>query len=74
MVDNLANFLYGLLILAYVILSVFIAYHLYRYSVNQAASMVITAVFIVVSVILFAVNIALFWSLSFSELIDALAF
>jgi len=73
MTDTLANFLYGLLILAYVILSIFIAYHLRRYAVNQTVSTVIVTIFVAVSVILFVANISLFLSLSFSEIIDIFA-
>jgi hypothetical protein len=61
---------YLLVILIYVIASLFIVYHLDKYSINTRVNVIMLPLFIIVSMILLISNLLLFFSVKWSFLIN----
>jgi hypothetical protein len=53
---QLVHILYGILIFVYFVVSIFIVYHLYRYTLHRPTGLFLSAVFVGVSVVLFLLN------------------
>ncbi len=66
--------MYLLIILIYIIVSLFIIYHLAKYSVNTRVSLIMLPLFITGAVILLIADIALFFSINWNFLNNFLSF
>jgi hypothetical protein len=73
MMQLIINILYGILVLSYVLVSLFIIYHILRYSFNSSFKYFSLLIFALVSASLLITNIMFFsainWSAIFSSLI-----
>ncbi len=74
MIQLIINILYGIIVLAYVLVSLFIIYHIFRYSFNSGFKFFSLLIFTLVSASLLLTNIMFFsainWSVIFSSLIN----
>lgn len=64
--------LYLVIIATYVVVSIFIAYHLKKYSLNSPLNLFLFPFFIVISTLLLFSNILLFSSVRWDELLSAI--
>lgn len=71
MTTTLAYVLYGMLILVYGLLAVFIVYHFYKFTLSKARAMVLISLFSTVTVVLFVINLSLFVGIDFEELLPS---
>lgn len=65
--------LYAVLILIYILTSLFIVYHLVKYSVTSEMKIIMLVFFVVVSAGLLLSNLALFFSIDWNALVSSLA-
>lgn len=65
--------LYAIVIIIYVLISLFIVYHLTKYSTDSEFKIVMLVFFVVVSASLLVSNLALFFSIDWNGLIAKLA-
>ena len=61
--------LYALCIILYIVLSIFIVYHLLKYAVNSELNVIMLPLFIIVSIGLLIPNLMLFSSVDWSFLL-----
>lgn len=73
MVSLIIFALYAILILIYVLTSLFIVYHLVKYSVTSEMKIIMLVFFVVVSAGLLISNLALFFSIDWNALVSNLA-
>lgn len=64
--------LYAVCIILYIIVSIFIVYHLIKYSVNSELNIIMLPLFIIVSVGLLIPNLILFSSLNWNFLLPTI--
>jgi len=62
--------LYLITILIYLLICLFIAYHIIKYSLNQKTKMLALSLFSIVSGLLFIINLTLFFSIHWNTLIE----
>lgn len=67
---GLVNILYGILIFVYLVVSAFIVYHLFRYTLHRPTGFFLSAVFIGVSVVLFLLNITAYAGVDLGAFFD----
>lgn len=66
--------LYGLIVLMYVIIALFVIYHLVKYSLNSELKIIMLVFFIAVSAGLLLSNLVLFFSINWNSLISQIIF
>jgi hypothetical protein len=64
--------LYFVIIATFIVVSIFIAYHLKKYSLNSPLNIFLLPFFIVISVLLLFSNVLLFSSVRWDELLSAI--
>lgn len=72
MILNFIYSFYVLIILGFVLVYFFIVYHLIRYSINAALNRIIFPLFIVVSILLLASNVILFFAIDWETMLSGL--
>ena len=65
---------YFIIIAVYLLISLFIVYHIVRYSINQELRIVMLSLFVLVSTGLLLSNLALFFSINWNGLLATLTF
>jgi hypothetical protein len=66
--------IYGAIVLIFILLYIFVVYHLAKYSINSSFNRVMLPFFIVISTLLLFANIIFFFSVDWSELVSRLTF
>ncbi len=72
MINLIILVLYLIIIFVYLVISFFIVYHLANYSINSELRIVMLSFFVLVSAGLLLSNIALFFSMNWSDIISQL--
>lgn len=67
---QLALILYGMLVLVYALLAFFIVFHLFRYTVNRSASMLLSLVFAGITLFLFILNCVAFFRIDIRDVFN----
>jgi len=62
--------LYAVILLGFILVYLFIIYHLAKYSINAGLNRIILPLFVVISTLLLFSNILLFFSVDWSELLS----
>lgn len=66
--QSLIVLLYGVFLIVYVLVALFIVFHLKRYMIHQDAATTIIAVFIAITAVLFVINSILFTLVPFDKM------
>ena len=69
---TLINILYGIILLSYILISVFIVYHLAKYTIHSSLNYAALIIFIVISIPLIISNIILFSLVDWTGIINSL--
>lgn len=72
MIQSVITILYGIIVLAYILVSLFILYHIFSYSFNSGFKFFSLLVFTLVSASLLITNVMFFWSLNWSVILSGL--
>lgn len=65
--------IYGVIIFSFIFFSLFITYHLVKYSINSHLNRIMLATFVIVSSLLFVSNLAFFFSVDWQALFSKMA-
>ena len=68
MASLIALALYAIILLSYLIISLFIIYHLANYAINSELKVIMLTVFVVSATILLTINAAYFFSINWNSL------
>ena len=66
--STIFNIFYSVLFFIYIIISIFIVYHIVRYSINKKSSLIMLILFISIMLILVFINVQLFKSINFDKI------
>ncbi|PIP26388.1 MAG: hypothetical protein COX31_02420 [Candidatus Moranbacteria bacterium CG23_combo_of_CG06-09_8_20_14_all_40_16] len=68
MIQSVITILYGIIVLSYVLVSLFIIYHIFNYSFNSGFKFFSLLIFTLVSASLLITNLMFFWAINWSEI------
>jgi len=71
-IQLIINILYGIIVLAYVLVSLFIIYHILRYSFNSGLKFFSILIFTLVSASLLITNLMFFWAIDWSAMFSGI--
>lgn len=70
MIQSVVTILYGIMVLAYVLIALFIIYHIFSYFFNSGFKFFSLFIFTLVSASLLITNLMFFWAINWSEIIS----